>query len=166
MALEELCLIRTRLFWPGGQICHHMYLFSCRKWYYSFPWYSFKKLHTFPKFSAKSCISEVNIEKKVILNWVGLAGRCLADIPFCSIFTYFQYSLIHDLAIWSLCGLLPISSDVLRASISPWRPPISFSLWIPSDLRNSINSRSCLRDTPKCFDAMINVINRMSLIYT
>ena len=43
-----------------------------------------------------------NIEQKGIF-WAGLAGRA-ADvwpanyIPFCSIFTYFQYSLTHDLA--------------------------------------------------------------------
>ena len=48
----------------------------------------------------------MNIEKKGILNKreylgpVWLADVWPADdIPFCSIFTYFQYSLIHDLAL-------------------------------------------------------------------
>ena len=47
----------------------------------------------------------MNIEKKGILNKREYLGPVWPadvwpadDIPFCSIFTYFQYSLIHDLA--------------------------------------------------------------------
>ena len=43
----------------------------------------------------------VNIGKKGILNKREHLGQVWPadDIPFCSIFTYFQYSLIHDLAL-------------------------------------------------------------------
>ena len=48
----------------------------------------------------------MNIEKKGILNKREYLGPVWPadvlpadDIPFCSIFTYFQYSLIHDLAL-------------------------------------------------------------------
>ena len=54
--------------------------------------------------SAKSCISEY--QKKGILNKREYLGPVwladvwpVDDIPFCSIFTYFQYSSIHDLAL-------------------------------------------------------------------
>ena len=49
---------------------------------------------------------QVNIEKKGILNKKEYLGPVWPadvwpanDIPFCSMFTYFQYSLIHDLAL-------------------------------------------------------------------
>ena len=61
--------------------------------------------------------------------------------------------------------VLPISSDVLREFSSPRRPPISLSFWTPSAPRNSINSRSCLSDTPKRFDAMVTmVINQVVVV--
>ena len=48
----------------------------------------------------------MNIEKKGILNKREYLGPVWPadvwpadDIPFCSIFTYFQYSLLHDLAL-------------------------------------------------------------------
>jgi len=59
---------------------------------------------------------------------------------------------------------VPCSSDVLRAFSSPRRPPISLSFWTPSAPRNSINSRSCLSDTPKRFDAMVIVINQVVVL--
>ena len=57
----------------------------------------------------------MNIEKKGILNkreyhWLArhLSAKLAQNIPFCSIFPFFQYSLIHDLALSAHYCSLPL----------------------------------------------------------